>query len=102
MNPVEVPQIIEQVPLPRIEGISKSMKTLLEKMPEENIIKNCILHMIEEGKSILRASKETSLSYNAVHEIVYGKKCPGGTQYTHKDDPLTHKCSIRKSANMSK
>ena len=102
MNPVEVPQIIKQVPLPRIEGISKSMKTLLEKMPEENIIKNCILHMIEEGKSILRVSKETGLSYNAVHEIVYGKKHPGGTQYTCKDDPLTHKCSIRKSANMSK
>ena len=102
MNPVEVPQIIEQVPLPRIEGISKSMKTLLEKMPEENIIKNCILHMIEEGKSILRVSKETGLSYNAVHEIVYGKKHPGGTQYTHKDDPLAHKCSIRKSTNTSK
>ena len=102
MNPVEVPQIIKQVPLPRIEGISKSMKTLLEKMPEENIIKNCILHMIEEGKSILRASKETGLSYNAVHEIVYGKKHPGGTQYTHKDDPLAHKHSIRKSTNTSK
>ena len=77
INPIEVPQIIKQVPLPRIEGISKSMKTLLEKMPEENIIKNCILHMVEEGKSILRASKETGLLYNAVHEIVYGKKHPG-------------------------
>ena len=60
INPIEVPQIIEQVPLPRIEGISKSMKTLLEKMPEENIIlKNCTLHMVKKGKSILRASKET-------------------------------------------
>ena len=39
INPIEVPQIIEQVPLPQIEGISRSMKTLLEKMPEENIIK---------------------------------------------------------------
>ena len=39
INPIEVPQIIKQVPLPRIEGISKSMKTLLEKMPKENIIK---------------------------------------------------------------
>ena len=71
-------------------------------MPEENIIKNCILHMIEEGKSILRASRETGLSYNAVHEIVYGKKHPGGTQYTHKDDPPAHKHSIKKSANMLK
>ena len=39
INPIEVPQIIKQVPLPWIEGISRSMKTLLEKMPEENIIK---------------------------------------------------------------
>ena len=58
--------------------------------------------MIEEGKSILRASKETGLSYNAVREIVYGKKCPGGTQYTQKDDPQAHKHSTRKSANTSK
>ena len=43
--------------------------------------------MVEEGKSILRASKETGLSYNAVHEIVYGKKHPGGTQYPQKDNP---------------
>ena len=72
-------------------------------MPEENIIKkNCILHMVEEGKSILRASKETGLSYNAVHEIVYGKKCPGGTQYPQKDDTQTHKRSIRKSSKTSK
>ena len=78
------------------------MKTLLEKMPEENIIKNGILHMVEEGKSILRASKETGLSYNAVHEIVYGKKCPGGTQYPQKDDTQTHKRSIRKSSKTSK
>ena len=39
INPIEVPQIIKQVPLPQIEGISRSMKTLLEKMPEENIFK---------------------------------------------------------------
>ena len=58
--------------------------------------------MVEEGKSILRASKETGLSYNAVHEIVYGKKCPGGTQYPWKDDPQAHKCSIRKSAKTLK
>ena len=58
--------------------------------------------MIEEGKSILRVSKETGLLYNAVHEIVYGKKHPGGTQYTWKDDPQAHKCSIRKSTKMSK
>ena len=102
MNPIEVPQIIRQVPLPRIEGVSKSMKTLLEKMPEGNIIKNCILHMIEEGKSILRVTKETGLLYNAVHEIVYGKKHPGGTQYTHKDDPPACKHSVKKSANTSK
>ena len=72
-------------------------------MPEENIIKkNCILHMVEEGKSVLRASKETGLLYNAVHEIVYGKKHPGGTQYPQKDDPQAHKHSIRKSAKTSK
>ena len=58
--------------------------------------------MIEEEKSILRASKETGLLYNAVCEIVYGKKCPGGTQYTQKDDPQARKCSIRKSTKMSK
>ena len=98
-----MPQIIEQVPLPRIEGISKSMKTTSrEDARREYYKKNCILHMIEEGKSILRASKETGLLYNAVHEIVYGKKCPGGTQYTWKDDPQACKCSIRKSAKMSK
>ena len=74
MNPVEVPQILEQVPLPRIEGVTKHMKTLLEKMPEEDIIHNCILHMVENGASILKASRETGLSYNNVHEIVYGTK----------------------------
>ena len=58
--------------------------------------------MIEEGKSILRASKETGLSYNAVHEIVYGKKHPGGTQYPQKDDPQACKHSIRKSTKTSK
>ena len=35
MNPVEVPQIIEQVPLPRIEGVSKSMKTSREDARRE-------------------------------------------------------------------
>ena len=74
MNPVEVPQILEQVPLPCIEGVMKHMKTLLEKMSEEDIIHNCILHMVENGASILKASKETGLSYNNVHEIVYGTK----------------------------
>ena len=71
-------------------------------MPEENIIKNCILHMVEEGKSILRVSKETGLLYNAVHEIVYGKKHPGGTQYPQRDDTQARKHSIRKSSKMSK
>ena len=52
----------------------KHMKTLLEKMPEEDIIRNCILHMVEGGASILKASKETGLSYNNVHKIVYGTK----------------------------
>ena len=74
MNPVEVPQILEQVPLPCIEGVMKHMKTLLEKMLEEDIIRNCILHMVEGGASILKALKETGLSYNTVHEIVYGTK----------------------------
>ena len=58
--------------------------------------------MVEEGKSVLRVSKETGLSYNAVHEIVYGKKHPGGTQYPQKDDPLAHKHTIRKSTKTSK
>ena len=66
MNPVEVPQILEQVPLPRIEGVTKNMKTLLEKLPEEDIICNCILHMVDDGASILKISKETGLTYNNV------------------------------------
>ena len=45
INPIEVPQIMEQVPLPQIEGISRNMKTLLEKMPEENIIKKTTFYI---------------------------------------------------------
>ena len=101
MNPVEVPQILEQVPLPRIEGVTKNMKTLLEKLPEEDIIRNCILHMVDDGASILKISKETGLTYNNVHKIVYGTKRPGGTQYPKKDDQ-THKRMTKCSATTSK
>ena len=101
MNPVEVPQILEQVPLPRIEGVTKNMKTLLEKLPEEDIIRNCILHMVDDGASILKISKETGLTYNNVHKIVYSTKRPGGTQYPKKDDQ-THKRVTKHSATMSK
>ena len=84
LDPMEIPKIMEQVPMPQMNELSKPLQQLLIKTTEKTIIIKFIQQLLNEGQSIHNIKKEYRLPYNLVYEVAYGTKHPGGTQYQKK------------------
>ena len=84
LDPMEIPKIMEQVPMPQMTEFSKPLQQLLTKTTEKTIIIKFIQQLLNEGQSIHNIKKEYGLPYNLVYEVAHRTKCPGGTQYQKK------------------
>ena len=49
LNPIEIPKIIEQVPMPQIAELSKPLQQLLSKTSEKTVIRKFIQQILSEG-----------------------------------------------------
>ena len=83
-DPVEVPQLMEQVPIPQLTEHSKPFQQLLSKTSEKTIIRKVMQQLLSEGHSINNINKEFGIPYNLVYEIAHGTKRPRGLQYKRK------------------
>ena len=97
LDPMEIPQTMEQVLMPQLNELSKPLQQLLTKTTKKNIIK-FIQQLLNEGQSIHNIKKEYRLPYNLVYEVGHGTKCPGDTQYQKRraKSPKSHKGKTRK------
>ena len=84
LDPVEVPQMMEQVPIPQLTEHSKPFQQLLSKTSEKTIIQKFMQQLLSEGQSINNINKEFGLPYNLVYEVAHGTKRPRGSQYKRK------------------
>ena len=85
LNPVEVPHLMEQVPIPQLTEHSKPFQQLLSKNSKNTIIQKIVQQLLSEGQSINNINKEFGIPYNLVYEIAHGTKIPGGSWYKRKE-----------------
>ena len=74
LDPVEVPQLMKQVPIPQLTEHSKPFQQLLSKTSEKTIIQKFVQQLLSEGQSINNINKEFTIPYNHVYEIAHGTK----------------------------
>ena len=84
LNPLEIPKMIEQVPMPQVTELSKPLQQLLSKTSEKTIINKFVQQLLNEGQSIHNIYKEFGLSYNLVYKVAHGTKRPRGSQYQRR------------------
>ena len=84
LDPIEIPKMIEQVPMPQINKLSKPLQQLLTMTSERNVVIKFIQQLLNEDQSIHNIKKEYGLPYNLVYEVAHRTKCPGGMQYQKK------------------
>ena len=84
LNPLKIPKIIEQVPMPQVTELSKPLQQLVSNTSEKTVIKKFVQQLLNEGQSIHNINKEFSLPYNLIYKVTYGTKRPGGSQYQRK------------------
>ena len=66
LDPVEVPQLMEQVPIPQLTEHSKPFQQLVSKTSEKIIIPKVMQQLLSEGQSTNNINKEFSIPYNLV------------------------------------
>ena len=81
---MEIPKIMEQVPMPQMHELSKPLQQLLTKTTEKTIIIKVIQQLLNEGQSIHNIKKKYGLPYNLVYEVAHRIKHPNSTQYQKK------------------
>ena len=84
LNSLEIPKMMEQIPMPQLNVLSKLLQQLLTKTRQKTIIKKFVQQLLSEGQSIHNISKEYALPYNLVYEVAHGIKHPSGSQYQQK------------------
>ena len=94
---MEIPKIMEQVPMPQMNELSKPLQQLLTKTTEKTILIKFIQQLLNEGQNIYNIKKEYGLPYDLVYEVLHGTKCPGGTQYQKKKAESLKSCKSKKS-----
>ena len=81
---MEIPKIMEQVPMPQMNKLSKPLQQPLIKTTDKTVLIKFIQQLLNKGQSINNIKKEYGLRYNLVYEVAHGTKHPGGTQYQKK------------------
>ena len=83
-DPMEIPKVMEQVPMPQLSEHSKPLQQLLAKTDEKNIVDRFVRQLINKGYSLNAIKNELGLPYNLIYEIAHGAKHPGSTEYQKK------------------
>ena len=81
---MDIPKLMEQVPMPQLQEHSKPLQQLLSTTSENNIVNRFVKQLINEDYSLNAIKNEFGLPYNLICEIAHGAKHPGGTQYQKK------------------
>ena len=93
LDPLEIPKMFEQVPMPQMEQHTLPLQQLLAHTEEKNIVDRFVKHLVTEGYSLNAIKTEFGLPYNLIYKIVHGSKRSGGTQYSKKKVMLKHTCT---------
>ena len=74
LDPMDLPKIFEQVPMPTLEKHTLPLQQLLTRSDEKEIVSKFVKQLVAEGFSLNTIKTEYGLLYNLIYEIVHGTK----------------------------